>query len=188
MQIAGLTAGGMTRRFRFFPRQRLPGDVFMLAKDFIKTQIAISTASMRIMDAQSGGSKQRAMWNQPLLLAKERSTSAQGAMVFTVLTRLTERRSGTIHLSMWTYRQQYGRGKVYFGTGYGEYRIYAVDANSGAEVWSERVDYPAWGSPSADGDTVFFGLGNGNFIESAEVPRGRVSAHNAETGEQVLEV
>ena len=79
------------------------------------------------------------------------------------------------------------QGKVYFGTGYGEYRIYAVDANSGAEVWSKRVDYPAWGSPSADGDTVFFGLGNGNFIESAEVPQGRVTAHNAETGEQIWE-
>ena len=79
------------------------------------------------------------------------------------------------------------RGKVYFGTGYGEYRIYAVDANSGAEVWSKRVDYPVWGSPSADGDTVFFGLGNGNFIESAEVPKGRVTARNAETGEQIWE-
>ena len=77
------------------------------------------------------------------------------------------------------------KGKVYFGTGYGDYRIYAVDANSGAEVWSERVDYPAWGSPSADGNTVFFGLGNGNFIESAEVPKGRVTARNAETGEQI---
>ena len=77
------------------------------------------------------------------------------------------------------------KGKVYFGTGYGEYRIYAVDANSGAEIWSKRVDYPAWGSPSADGDTVFFGLGNGNFIESAEEPKGRVTARNAETGEQI---
>ena len=79
------------------------------------------------------------------------------------------------------------KGKVYFGAGYGDYRIYAVDANSGAEVWSKRVDYPVWGSPSADGDTVFFGLGNGNFIESAEVPQGRVVAHNAETGEQIWE-
>ncbi len=76
------------------------------------------------------------------------------------------------------------KGKVYFGTGYGEYRIYAVDANSGAEVWSKRVDYPAWGSPGADGNMVFFGLGNGNFIESAEVPKGRVTARNVQTGEQ----
>ena len=79
------------------------------------------------------------------------------------------------------------KGKVYFGAGYGEYRIYAVDANSGAEIWSKRVDYPAWGSPSADGDTVFFGLGNGNFIESAEEPKGRITARNAETGEQIWE-
>ena len=77
--------------------------------------------------------------------------------------------------------------KVYFGAGYGDYRIYAVDADSGAEVWSKRVDYPAWGSPSADGNTVFFGLGNGNFIESAEVPQGRVTARNAETGAQIWE-
>ena len=79
------------------------------------------------------------------------------------------------------------KGKVYFGTGYGEYRIYAVDVNSGAEVWSKRVDYPVWGSPSANGDMVFFGLGNGNFIESARVPKGRVTTHNAETGEQIWE-
>ena len=79
------------------------------------------------------------------------------------------------------------KGKVYFGTGYGEYRIYAVDANSGAEIWSKRVDYPAWGSPSANGDTVFFGLGNGDFIESAEEPKGRVTARNAETGAQIWE-
>lgn len=79
------------------------------------------------------------------------------------------------------------KGKVYFGAGYGAYRIYAVDANSGAEIWSKRVDYPAWGSPSADDNTVFFGLGNGNFIESATVPKGRVTAHNAETGEQIWE-
>ena len=79
------------------------------------------------------------------------------------------------------------RGKVYFGTGYGEYRIYAVDANSGAEIWSEHVDYPVWGSPSAASDTVFFGLGNGNFIESAEVPKGRITARNAQTGEQIWE-
>ena len=77
------------------------------------------------------------------------------------------------------------KGKVYFGTGYGEYRIYAVDANSGAKIWSKRVDYPAWGSPSADGDTIFFGLGNGNFIESAEEPRGRVTAHSTKTGTQI---
>ena len=88
---------------------------------------------------------------------------------------------------MWTCRRRYGRGKFTSAPGYGEYRIYAVDANSGAEVWSERVDYPAWGSPSADGNTVFFGLGNGNFIASAEKPRGRVSAHNAETGAQIWE-
>ena len=79
------------------------------------------------------------------------------------------------------------KGKVYFGTGYGGYRIHAVDANTGEKVWSKRVKYPAWGSPSVHGDTVFFGLGNGNFVESAKVPKGRISAHNTETGDQIWE-
>jgi eukaryotic-like serine/threonine-protein kinase len=74
------------------------------------------------------------------------------------------------------------KGKAYFGTGYGEYRIYALDTNTGKEVWSKRVDYPVWGSPTAHEDTVFFGIGNGNFTESAENPKGKVLAVNAETG------
>ena len=79
------------------------------------------------------------------------------------------------------------KGKVYFGTGYGEYRIYAVAAQTGAEVWSKRMPYPVWGSPSAEADIVFFGLGRGNFSESASNPAGKVVALDAETGDIVWE-
>ena len=75
------------------------------------------------------------------------------------------------------------KGIAYFGAGYGEHRIYAVDANDGKEIWSKPVDYPAWGSPSANGDVIYFGLGNGDFIQSADEPKGRVIAVNANTGE-----
>ena len=79
------------------------------------------------------------------------------------------------------------QGKAYFGTGYGEYRIYAVDAQTGAEIWSKQMPYPVWGSPSADENIVFFGLGRGNFSESAPIPAGKVVALDAETGDTVWE-
>ena len=79
------------------------------------------------------------------------------------------------------------KNKVYFGTGYGDYRIYAVDAHTGAEVWSKQMPYPVWGSPSADENTVFFGLGRGNFSESAPIPAGKVVALDVETGDTIWE-
>lgn len=77
------------------------------------------------------------------------------------------------------------KDKVYFGTGYGDYKIYAVDAQTGAEVWSKQMPYPVWGSPSADENLVFFGLGRGNFSESDPMPAGQVVALDAETGDIV---
>lgn len=79
------------------------------------------------------------------------------------------------------------KNKVYFGTGYGDYRIYAVDAHTGAEVWSKQMSYPVWGSPSADENIVFFGLGRGNFSDSAPIPAGKVVALDTETGDTVWE-
>ena len=79
------------------------------------------------------------------------------------------------------------KDKVYFGTGYGDYRVYAVDAQTGAEVWSKQMPYPVWGSPSAAENLVFFGLGRGNFSESAPIPAGKVVALDTETGEIVWE-
>lgn len=79
------------------------------------------------------------------------------------------------------------KDKVYFGTGYGDYRIYAVDAQTGAEVWSKQMPYSVWGSPSAEENRVFFGLGRGNFSESAPIPAGKVVALDTETGDTLWE-
>ncbi len=79
------------------------------------------------------------------------------------------------------------KDKVYFGTGYGDYRIYAVDAQTGAEAWSKQMPYPVWGSPSAEGNIVYFGLGRGNFSDSAPIPAGKVVALDTETGGTVWE-
>ena len=79
------------------------------------------------------------------------------------------------------------KGSVYFGTGYGNYRIYAIDAQTGADIWSKQMPYPVWGSPSADENLVFFGLGRGNFSDSDPIPAGKVVALDAETGDTVWE-
>ncbi len=78
-------------------------------------------------------------------------------------------------------------GKVYFGTGYGDYRVYAVDAETGKEIWTAPMAYSVWGSPSVYENLVFFGMGTGSFSHSARIPYGSVAAINADTGETVWE-
>lgn len=46
-----------------------------------------------------------------------------------------------------------GGGRVYASTGYGE--LVALDGGSGAVVWRQRLDSPAAGAPSVQGDTVY---------------------------------
>ena len=79
------------------------------------------------------------------------------------------------------------KDKLYFGTGYGDYRIYAVDAQTGTEIWSKQMPYPVWGSPSAHENLVFFGTGRGNFSDSDPIPAGKVVALDVETGDTVWE-
>ena len=77
--------------------------------------------------------------------------------------------------------------KLYFGTGYGDYQIYAVDAQTGTEIWSKQMPYPVWGSPSASENLVFFGLGRGNLSDSDPIPAGKAVALDVETGDIVWE-
>jgi outer membrane protein assembly factor BamB len=77
-------------------------------------------------------------------------------------------------------------GRVYCGSGVGDiYRetaIFAVDAATGKEIWKIPTELPVWGSPVIDGDQVFFGIGNGNFIEDADRPAGALWCVDAATG------
>ena len=78
-------------------------------------------------------------------------------------------------------------GIVYFGAGYGDYQIIAVDAETGREIWSKQMAYPVWGSPSVNENLVFFGLGRGTFSDSGPIPAGKVVALNIETGDVAWE-
>ena len=75
------------------------------------------------------------------------------------------------------------RGALYVGTGYGEPAIYRLDATTGDQVWKTPVQYSAWGTPAIEGDAIFIGLGNGNYVEAAEDPHGQVICLDTGTGD-----
>jgi outer membrane protein assembly factor BamB len=80
--------------------------------------------------------------------------------------------------------------RLYAGSGVGDaYKdtvLFCLDADTGREVWQMPSDLPMWGMASAQGDDVYMGVGNGNFLESAEKPAGAVLGLNAaKKGERV---
>jgi outer membrane protein assembly factor BamB len=73
--------------------------------------------------------------------------------------------------------------RLYVGTGYGDqYRFFCLEAVTGKALWQRRSDLPVFGSASLVGDQVFFGVGNGNFLESDTRPAGAVVCLRAEDG------
>ncbi len=46
--------------------------------------------------------------------------------------------------------------------------VACLDAATGRELWHVDTPMPVWGSPTIVGDRLFVGMGNGNFVESAE--------------------
>ena len=73
-------------------------------------------------------------------------------------------------------------GLVYAGSGYGKLEAFALDGRSGAFAWRTPVKLPAWGAPVRLGNRIVYGLGNGNFTESAQKPAGAVLCLSAATG------
>ncbi len=52
--------------------------------------------------------------------------------------------------------------------------LFCLDADTGKEHWRMPTDLPVWGMPAVQGEYVYAGIGNGNFLESAEKPAGAV--------------
>ncbi|MBL8799575.1 MAG: PQQ-binding-like beta-propeller repeat protein [Planctomycetia bacterium] len=59
-------------------------------------------------------------------------------------------------------------GKFYFGLGEDGQAICCVEAADGREVWRLPTPYPVFGCPSIAAGKLYVGMGNGNYIESAE--------------------
>jgi outer membrane protein assembly factor BamB len=80
-------------------------------------------------------------------------------------------------------------GRVYGGSGVGdEYKetaLFCLDAETGKELWRVPTDLPVWGMPAVEGGFVYAGIGNGNFLESAERPAGAVLCLEAASGKRV---
>jgi eukaryotic-like serine/threonine-protein kinase len=80
--------------------------------------------------------------------------------------------------------------RLYCGSGVSRTRkattIFCLDVDDGKLVWQKPTNLPAWGSPAAAGEQIFFGLGNGRLMQSAlppEKPAGAVLCVTATTGE-----
>jgi outer membrane protein assembly factor BamB len=79
--------------------------------------------------------------------------------------------------------------RLYCGSGIGDaYKdtvLFCLDAETGREHWRMPVDLPMWGQPAVADDHLFAGIGNGNFLQSADKPAGAVLCLNAATGQRV---
>jgi outer membrane protein assembly factor BamB len=75
-------------------------------------------------------------------------------------------------------------GKLYAGTGYGKLGAFCLDAASGKLLWFSPTTVSVWGSPVVHGTSVYFGVGNGNFRESAPEHVGGVISFDILTGKR----
>jgi outer membrane protein assembly factor BamB len=82
-------------------------------------------------------------------------------------------------------------GRVYAGSGTSQKsktnRIFCLDLKTGNEIWGEKIEYSAWGSPNADGKHVYFVTGNGTFSEDRKPVTGQVLCRDTVTGKPIWE-
>jgi outer membrane protein assembly factor BamB len=73
--------------------------------------------------------------------------------------------------------------RLYAGSGYGDhFEFFCLNAVTGKPLWQTPSPLPVFGSPTVLGDQVFFGIGNGNFLESDSSPAGAVVSLHTDTG------
>ncbi len=74
---------------------------------------------------------------------------------------------------------------VYAGTGYGDLGAFCLSKINGSVLWMTPAGLPVWGSPLLLENRLYYGLGNGNFLQSATDPKGGVICLNARTGKEL---
>ncbi len=77
---------------------------------------------------------------------------------------------------------------VLFGSGIGGQKVNCVEAATGKFVWQAPTPYPAFGPPTVAGERVLIGVGNGNFLASAEKPAGAVLCFSLRDGSALWRV
>ncbi len=62
--------------------------------------------------------------------------------------------------------------RLYGGSGVGdsykETQLFCLNADTGEVHWRMPVDLPVWGKPAVQGEYLYAGIGNGNFLASAD--------------------
>ncbi len=85
--------------------------------------------------------------------------------------------------------------RLYCGSGVGDsYRdtvLFCLNAGTGQEKWRMPLDLPVWGMPAVQGEYLYAGIGNGNFLVSAdqleklEKPAGAMLCLERSTGKRI---
>jgi outer membrane protein assembly factor BamB len=85
--------------------------------------------------------------------------------------------------------------RLYGGSGVGDsYRdtvLFCLNADTGEQMWRMPVDLPVWGMPAVQGECLYAGIGNGNFLMSADQlekpkkPAGAVLCLERSTGKRI---
>ena len=78
--------------------------------------------------------------------------------------------------------------RVYFSLGVGGNAVVCVDAVDGKEIWRVETSFPAFGSPAVAGGKVIFGMGTGNYVQSAEEVVATIKARLLSEGKSDAEV
>lgn len=82
------------------------------------------------------------------------------------------------------------KGKIFVGTGVdrvqpkdkGETAIFCLDAADGKKLWKTPVDLPCWAAPVERDGNIYVALGNGDIVDDASNPAGKIVALKAATG------
>lgn len=79
-------------------------------------------------------------------------------------------------------------GMVFLGLGMGGNAILGLDAETGKELWRLDAPYPVFAPPALADGKLYVGMGNGNYVETAEQVRDNVLKKMREAGKSEAEI
>jgi outer membrane protein assembly factor BamB len=77
--------------------------------------------------------------------------------------------------------------RLLFGSGVAGERVNCANAETGALIWKVPVKYPAFGAPTVFKDKVLIGVGEGDFVHSAQDPVGVIHCLSLKDGSKLWE-
>jgi outer membrane protein assembly factor BamB len=75
--------------------------------------------------------------------------------------------------------------RLYAGSGYGRFEAFCLDTDTGRPIWEVPLDLPSFAAPTVSDEYVFYGIGNGDFLQSDGKPAGALLCLRADHGAEV---